>query len=106
MSSYEEYNRGMISYTSRDYNTILEECKALCRNLTENWNPEADSDPGVVILKVLASCADILGVNTDWLANEVFAPSVSQRKKISRTTPTTLLAASASKDTPPAKGCI
>ena len=80
MSSFEEYNRGMISYTSRDYNTILEECKTICRNLTEKWNPEADSDPGVVILKVLASCADILGVNIDWLANEVFAPSVSQRK--------------------------
>ena len=24
--------------------------------------------------------ADVLGVNVDWLANEVFAPSVSQRK--------------------------
>ena len=48
--------------------------------LTELWKPEADADPGVVLGKWLASVADMLGVNLDWFVNELYAPSVSQRK--------------------------
>lgn len=73
-------SRGMVKYTSRDYDSLMEEFWALVPKLTELWKPEADSDPGVVIGKFIASAADMLGVNIDWLANEIFAPSVSQRK--------------------------
>jgi hypothetical protein len=52
----------------------------LVPTLTDLWKPEADADPGVVLGKILASAADMLGVNLDYLANEVFAPSVVQRK--------------------------
>lgn len=75
-----EQTKGMIKYTSRDYSAIMEEFWSVVPTLTELWKPEADSDPGVVLGKVLASAADMLGVNLDWLANEVFAPSVTQRK--------------------------
>lgn len=70
----------MIRYSSRDYNSLMEEFWNLVPKLTEIWKPEADADPGVVLGKFLASVADMLGVNLDWLANEVFAPSVTQRK--------------------------
>ena len=70
----------MINYTSRDYTSIMEEFWDLVPKLTDLWKPEADSDPGVVLGKYLASIADMLGVNLDWLANEIFGPSVSQRK--------------------------
>lgn len=80
MASSEDYVKGLVSYTSRDYNSLLEEFKRLVPTLTELWQPEADADPGVVLMKLLASAADMLGVNIDWLANEVFAPSVAQRK--------------------------
>ena len=73
-------NRGLISYTSRDYNSIMEEFWKIVPTLTDLWKPEADADPGVVLGKFLASAADMLGVNVDYLANEVFAPSVVQRK--------------------------
>lgn len=73
-------NRGLISYTSRDYNSIMEEFWAIVPKLTDLWKPEADADPGVVLGKILASAADMLGVNVDYLANEIFAPSVVQRK--------------------------
>ena len=73
-------NRGLISYTSRDYNSLMEEFWALVPKLTDLWKPEADADPGVVLGKFLASAADMLGVNVDYLANELFAPSVVQRK--------------------------
>ena len=76
----EENKKGLIRYTSRDYNTILEEFWNLVPKLTELWKPEADADPGVVLGKYLASIADMLGVNVDLLANELFAPSVTQRK--------------------------
>ena len=72
--------RGIVNYTSRDYQSILEDFKAAVPTLTELWKPEAEADPGMVLLKVLASIGDSLGTNLDWLANEVFAPSVSQRK--------------------------
>jgi len=73
-------NQGRISYTSRDYNSIMTEFWKLVPTLTDLWKPEADADPGVVLGKILASAADMLGVNVDYLANEIFAPSVVQRK--------------------------
>ena len=76
----EDTNRGLINYTSRDYQSIMEEFWALVPKLTDLWKPEADADPGVVLGKILASAADVIGVNTDYLANELFAPSVMQRK--------------------------
>lgn len=75
-----DQSRGFIKYTSRDYNTLVEEFWNLVPKLTDLWKPEADADPGVVLGKWLASVADMLGVNVDLLANELFAPSVSQRK--------------------------
>lgn len=73
-------SRGLINYTSRDYQSLMEEFWALVPTLTDLWKPEADADPGVVLGKILASAADSLGVNVDYLANELFAPSVVQRK--------------------------
>lgn len=72
--------RGLLNYTSRDYNSIMEDFWKTVPTLTDLWRPEADSDPGVVLGKWLASVADMMGVNVDLLANEVFAPSVTQRK--------------------------
>lgn len=73
-------NNGMLKYTSRDYNSIMEEFWDLVPKLTDLWKPEADADPGVVLGKYLASIADMLGVNLDIQANELYAPSVTQRK--------------------------
>lgn len=80
MAVSDSYSRGLVNYTSRDYNSLLEEFKTIIPKLTSLWYPDADADPGMVLLKILASAADMLGTNLDWLANEVFAPSVSQRK--------------------------
>lgn len=80
MMSSKDVPHGMIRYTSRDYSSIMQEFWELVPKLTELWKPEADADPGVVLGKFLASIADMLGVNLDWLANEIYAPSVSQRK--------------------------
>ena len=75
-----EISKGLIKYTSRDYDSLMEEFWNVVPTLTELWKPESDADPGVVLGKWLASVADMLGINLDILANEIFAPSVSQRK--------------------------
>lgn len=80
MATTESQSRGLIRYTSRDYDSLLEEFKSLVPKLTELWRPEAEADPGVVLMKLLASTADLLGINLDQMANELYAPSVSQRK--------------------------
>ena len=93
----EDYKHGLVSYTSRDYPSLVKEFFDLVPNLTELWDPEydlkaakidpeklwkpeADADPGVVLGKYIASVADVLGVSLDWAVNELFAPTVSQRK--------------------------
>lgn len=72
--------RGLIPYTSRDYESIMSDFWEVVPKISELWKPEADADPGVVLLKFLASVADMLGTNLDFLAGEIFGPSVSQRK--------------------------
>lgn len=72
--------RGIVNYTSRDYESALQDFINAVPTLTDLWKPEAEADPGMVLAKYTASIHEVLGINTDWLANEVFAPSVSQRK--------------------------
>ena len=73
-------NNGLIKYTSRDYDSIVADFFNMVPMLTELWKPEADADPGVVLGKYLASIADMLGINLDIQANELYAPTVTQRK--------------------------
>lgn len=72
--------RGIVNYTSRDYQSLLQDFIDAVPKLTELWKPEAEADPGMVIGKYIASVSEVLGINVDLLANEIFAPSVSQRK--------------------------
>lgn len=79
-----ESNVSNLRYTSRDYNSLVSEFFDIVPKLTDLWKPESAADPGVVLGKLLASAADMLGVNLDQLANEVFGPSVTQRKNAER----------------------
>lgn len=78
--SNDDYSRGLVKYTSRDYDSLKKEFFDLVPKLTDLWTPEADADPGVVLGKYLASIAGSLGVNLDILATEVYAPTMNQRK--------------------------
>lgn len=84
MATEDFVEKGLIKYTSRDYTSIMDDFWNLVPKMTELWKPEADADPGVVLGKFLASVADMLGVNLDALATEIFAPSVRQRKDAER----------------------
>ena len=84
MASEDYIEKGIVKYTSRDYTSIMEDFWNIVPKMTELWKPEADADPGVVLGKFLASVADMLGVNLDSLATEMFAPTVRQRKDAER----------------------
>lgn len=84
MATEDYIDKGLVKYTSRDYTSIMEDFWNLVPKITELWKPEADADPGVVLGKFLASIADMLGVNLDALATEMFAPTVRQRKDAER----------------------
>lgn len=80
INGIESVSRGIVKYTSRDYESLLRDFWDMVPSLTELWKPEADADPGVVLSKFVASAADMLGVSLDIQANEMYAPSVQQRK--------------------------
>lgn len=73
-------NNGIVKYTSRDYQSILADFLSVIPKLTDLWDGESDADPGMVLAKYLAACADMLSINLDIQAGEVYAPTVTQRK--------------------------
>ena len=73
-------SNGIVKYSSRDYQSIYNDFLSAVPTMTELWDGESDSDPGVVLAKFVTACADVLSTNLDIQANEVYAPTVSQRK--------------------------
>lgn len=71
---------GIVRNTSRDYESILKDFLNAVPTLTELWDAESEADPGMVLAKYLAAVADMLGISLDVVTNEVYAPTVSQRK--------------------------
>ena len=68
------------SYTNKDFTQIYPELLDLTKNLTNKWNPETtnESDPGLVLLKLLAFIGDKNNYNIDKNILEQFMPSVTQ----------------------------
>lgn len=69
-----------MSYTGRDYNSILTELLSTIPNLTDDWRVLADTDPGVVLLKLLSMLGDNLSYNIDVMSKELMPTTVTQRK--------------------------
>lgn len=69
-----------LSYTSKDYNSILADLVDAIPSLTDKWTSREDSDPGIVLLKEMSALGDMLCYNFDKQALEYYAPTVTQRK--------------------------
>ena len=69
-----------ISYTNKDFSQIYPELVDLAKKITNKWDPETtnESDPGLVLLKLLAFIADKNNYNIDKNILEQFMPSVTQ----------------------------
>lgn len=71
---------GLVKYTSRDYQSYFKDFMNCVPMMTELWEGQSGSDPGIILARYLAAVADTLGINLDIQANEVYASTVSQRK--------------------------
>ena len=72
------------SYIKRDFYQIYPEILEIVQKISERWNPQTsnESDPGVVLLKILAFIADKNNYNIDKNVLEAFMPSASQEESM------------------------
>ena len=73
-----------LSPTKKDYYQIWNELLTTAKKLSERWDPTAtnESDPGIVLLKVLTAIADKLNYNIDKNILEAFMPSAAQEESM------------------------
>ena len=69
-----------ISYLNKDFRTIYEELLNYVKVLTNKWDPSLsnESDPGVILIKLLAILGDKNNYNIDKNILEAFPSSVTQ----------------------------
>jgi hypothetical protein len=69
-----------LSPTKKDFVQIWNELIEVASKITERWDPTStnESDPGIVLLKVLTGIADKLNYNIDKNILEAFMPTAAQ----------------------------
>lgn len=80
MYNYNELQAVSLSPTKKDYYQIWNELIEVASKLSARWDPSAtnESDPGIILLKVLTAIADKLNYNIDANTLEAFLPSAAQ----------------------------
>lgn len=69
-----------LSYTSRDYISIFDDLKSSIPDVSSIWNGNSESDPGIVLVKLMSMLGDMISYNQDKQTLEVFPRTVTQRK--------------------------
>jgi len=84
MYNYNELQAVELSPTKKDYYQIWSELIDVARKLSTRWDPSAtnESDPGIILLKVLTAVADKLAYNIDANTLEAFMPSAAQESSM------------------------
>ena len=70
----------ILSYTSKDYDSIKTDLIDAIPALTDKWTSREDSDPGIALVKMMSAIGDMVCYNFDKQALEYYAPTVTQRK--------------------------
>ena len=80
MLTKKEVSTLSLSPTKKDFVQIWNELLEVAGKLSERWDPTStnESDPGIVILKVLTGIADKLNYNIDKNILEAFMPTAAQ----------------------------
>jgi hypothetical protein len=88
MITNKELNEVTLSPTKKDYYQIWNELMELADKISERWSPAStnESDPGIVLLKVLTAVADKLNYNIDKNTLEAFMPSATQEDSMRKLT--------------------
>ena len=77
-------NNDILKYTSRDYNSIKEDLINAIPALSDSWTSREESDPGIVLIKLMSALGDMLSYNFDKQALEYYSSTVTQRKNASK----------------------
>lgn len=73
-------SKNIIQKTSRDFNSISQDLIASMSNITEEWLPGDETDPGIVYLKVASMLGDMLSYNRDRGTISMFPQTVTERQ--------------------------
>lgn len=73
-------NLNKTRYTHRDYESIKSDLINAIPSLTQEWTCREESDPGIVLIKLLSMFGDTLSYNVDKIALELYLQTVTQRK--------------------------
>lgn len=73
-----------MKYTSRDAQSNIQNLIEDVKAGTHIWNPGSEADPGMILLKALASNVDLLSFNLDTQVDEMYMQSATQIKSIRR----------------------
>lgn len=84
MITENELQLSNMSYVNKDFQTIYPELLDLVKKLTNRWDPSSsnESDPGNVLLKLLAAVGDKVNYNVDKNVLECFMPSATQESSM------------------------
>ena len=74
----EVLNNPNLSYTSRDFASIYQDLYNAIPNLTKLYDPKEETDPGIVLIKLMSMLGDMLSHTSDINALEVFPRTVIQ----------------------------
>ena len=70
----------IISYTSKDYDSIRTDLINAIPGLTDIWTSRDQADPGMVMITLMSELGDNLSFNIDTQSLEFFGRTVTQRK--------------------------
>lgn len=84
MLTKNEINSIQLSATKKDFYQIWGELTEIADKLSERWDVSStnESDPGIVLLKVLTAIADKLNYTVDKNILEAFMPSAAQEESM------------------------
>ena len=78
-----DYKAQKITYTSRDYTSILDDLINSIPGITTKWQTSDLNDPGIVLVKLMAILGDMINFEQDMQSLEIYPNTVTQRKNAS-----------------------
>ena len=73
-----------LQYTSKDYDSIYKDLTDSISGISDTWTSREDSDPGIVLDKLMSALGDMLSYNMDKQSLEYYGPTVKQRKNATK----------------------
>jgi uncharacterized phage protein gp47/JayE len=71
-----------VDYTTKDYEAYRQDMIDEIPNKLSEWTDHSDSDPGIVILELLANQLEKNSYYNDRVANESFLPTATKRQSV------------------------